>query len=259
MADGEAGQSASTTEGETSVGELRRRVEESYDFESFGPAEMAEISREEWEAVFDPDTWVTGESLLDRVEADLARRVADRDVFARLERLSDPDRLVAYSDEGYAVVATDGSVRGRGTVRRDVEPSVALCSIPDYEVPDPPDGEPLPSPPEVPEGSGELGNWMLQVVAVVQLLAGAGLLVAWVAISGGVVTLVTGFGFLAIGVVVLLIVANARLSDRFRAEEYRNRLRAVGLDTAEPPAFLEAAREEAPEPSRWAESEDGSE
>ena len=33
--------------------------------------------------------------------------------------------------------------------------------------------------------------------------------------------------FLLVGVFLFVVVANARLSDRFRSEEYRNRLRAV--------------------------------
>lgn len=37
---------------------------------------------------------------------------------------------------------------------------------------------------------------------------------------------------------IFLVVANARLSDRFRAEEYRERLRAGGVDTDERPDFL---------------------
>lgn len=257
MDDGEGGDPAVAEEGESpaeDISALRRRVEETYDFESFGPADMTEMSREEWEAVFDPDSWVTGQDLLDRVEADLARRIADRDVFARVERLEDPSRLVAYSDEGYAVVGLDGSVRGRGTVRRDVEPAVALCSIPDYEVPEAPEDEALPRPMEVPEGSGEFGNRMLQVVAAAQVLAGLIIIGAWLLLDLGLVSMVAGPGFLFVGLILLLLVANARLSDRFRAEEYRNRLRAVGLESAEAPAFLAAARGEAPEPSRWANS-----
>ena len=35
------------------------------------------------------------------------------------------------------------------------------------------------------------------------------------------------------------VVANARLSDKYRAEEFRNRLRAVGLDDGERPEFLD--------------------
>lgn len=234
-------QEAATTE------ELRRRVEEQYDLENFGPDDMAEMTAEEWEAVFDPQTWITGEALLDRLEADLKVRIADRDVFARVERLSDPDRVVAYSDEGYAVVYTDGSVEGRGTVLRDVKPSVALCSMDDYHVPDAPPGEVLPDPVEVPEGSGEFGNLMLQVVAAAQVLAGLGLLGVAAVTDLGLIPVVAALGFLTIGIFLFLTVANARLSDKFRAEEYRNRLRAVGLESGERPEFLPPAAREADE------------
>ena len=224
---------------------LRRAVEQRYDFENFGPEEMTEMTAEEWEAAFDPDTWITGSELLDRVAADLRNRIADRDVFARVERFAadahGPERLVAYSDEGYTVVYPDGSVEGRGTVLRDVKPTVALCSMDDYDVAEPPDGELLPSPGEVPDGSGELGNLMLQIVAAVQLLAGLGLFVAvFVADLGGatIIAVVGAVVFLLAGIFLFLVVANARLSDRFRAEEYRNRLRAVDLESDERPEFL---------------------
>jgi len=221
--------------------ELRQRVEEEYDFENFGPEDMARMSREEWEAVFDPETWITGTELLDRVEADLRSRVANRNVFARIERFSDPERLVAYSERGYAVVYGDGSVGGEGTVRRDVDPSVALCSMEEYEVPDPPEDAGLPAPEEVPQGSGELGNVMLQAVALVQVLAGLALLGGWVVAGLGLVSVVAGLAFLVIGGFLLLVVANARLSDRFRAEEYRTRLRSVGVGEGERPEFLPPA------------------
>ncbi|MEF8888227.1 MAG: hypothetical protein V5A30_10500, partial [Haloarculaceae archaeon] len=106
---------------------LRQEVEEKYDFDDFGPREMAEMSQREWEAAFDPETWITGDELLDRVEADVKNRVASRDIFARVERFD--DLLIAYSDNGYAAVYPDGSVEGRGTVLRDVKPVVALCSM----------------------------------------------------------------------------------------------------------------------------------
>ena len=67
---------------EPSTEELRARVEKQYDFEEFGAAEMAEMSVEEWEAVFDPDAWLTGEGLLDRVERELRSNVRRREVFA---------------------------------------------------------------------------------------------------------------------------------------------------------------------------------
>jgi len=237
---------------------LREQVEEKYDFDDFGPADMAQMTGDEWEAAFDPESWITGEELLDRVERDLRQRVADRDVFARLERRE--DRLLAYSDTGYATVYADGSVEGQGTVLRDVKPSVALCSMDSYDPPEnPPDGE-LPEPAEVPEGSGQLGNWMLQAIAGAQVLAGVVLMGAWLLMTVGVVSpppgatvrslnvvgmLVAGVLFVAIGVFLFTVVANARLSDRFRAEEYRNRLRAVDLEPGERPDVLPEQEREA--------------
>ena len=237
---------------------LREQVEEKYDFDDFGPTDMAQMTGEEWEAAFDPETWITGEELLDRVERDLRQRVADRDVFARLERRE--DRLLAYSDTGYATVYADGSVEGQGTVLRDVKPSVALCSMESYDPPEnPPDGE-LPEPAEVPEGTGQLGNWMLQAVAGAQVLAGIVLMGAWLLVTVGVLSppagatvrslnvvgmLVAGILFVAIGVFLFTVVANARLSDRFRAEEYRNRLRAVDLEPGERPDVLPEGEREA--------------
>ena len=224
---------------------LRREVEEKYDFENFGPQDMAEMSYEEWDAAFDAGTWITGEELLERVEADLKNRVADRDVFAVVERIEREGvpLLLAYSDEGYAVVHPDGSIEGRGTVLRDVKPSVALASMDSYEVPDAPDGDTLPDPAEVPEGSGELGNQLMQVIAAVHFVAGVGLLLSGplfgVGGQGLVIAVVAGIGFLVFSVFVFLVVANARLSDRFRAEEYRNRLRAVGIEGDDRPAFLD--------------------
>ncbi|QLH79331.1 hypothetical protein HZS55_19430 [Halosimplex rubrum] len=244
---------ASGADGEDaeSIEALRERVEAEYDFDDFGPAEMASMSSEEWEAVFDHESWITGGELLDRVEADLKRRVAEREVFARVERRD--DRLVAYSDEGYATVYADGSVEGHGTVLRDVKPTVALASMESYDVPETPPEDLLPEPQEVPEGSGELGNTMLQVVAGIQVLAGLLLIGGWLVISLGVVAppgggsvrslnviamLLGGVVFLAVGVLLFGVVANARLSDKFRAEEYRNRLRAVELEPGERPEFL---------------------
>ena len=220
-----------------STDQLRQRVEETYDFDDFGPADMAQMSAEEWEAAFDADSWITGKKLLARVEADLRNRIADREVFARLEAVE--DGLLAYSDEGYAVVHPDGSVEGRGTVLRDVKPTVALCSMDEYDVAEPPEGDLLPEPEAVPEGGGELGNWMLQFVAAAQLLAGLGLIVAWMFFS--VETLfapVAGLVFALFALLLFVQVANARLSDKFRSEEYRNRLRAVGIGSDERPEFL---------------------
>jgi hypothetical protein len=222
-----------------SLEELRAAVEEKYDFDNFGPDQMAEMTAEEWEAVFDPETWITGSELLDRLEADVKDRVVRRDVFARA------DRLVAYSDEGYVVVYPDGSTEGRGTVLRDVEPLVALNSMEEYDPPAMPEGDLLPDPVDVPQGSGEKGNLLIQIVAGVQLLAAVALLGAWLLgvlrvdpFAADPIILVAGLGFLVIGFFLFLMVANARLSDRFRAEEYRNRLRAIGIDSEERPEWL---------------------
>jgi hypothetical protein len=236
-----------------STDELRAQVEAEYDFDDFGPEDMARMSQAEWEAVFDPDSWITGTELLDRVEADLKAAVVRRDVFARIERLADPDRIVAYSDEGYAVVSPDGSIEGSGTVLRDTKPVVALCSMEEYEPDEMPDGELLPEPMEVPEGSGERGNLMLQIIAAVQGLAGL------VLTGGGLlalsdpsndaagILLVAGLGFVAIAFLLFFTVANARLSDKFRAEEYRNRLRAVGVEGEDRPAFMDQLVDDHPE------------
>jgi hypothetical protein len=80
---------------------------------------------------------------------------------------------------------------------------------------------------------------MLQITAAIQLLAGVGLLIAWIALDvETILAPVVGLGFVLAGAFLFLVVANARLSDRFRAEEYRNRLRAVGLESGERPDFL---------------------
>jgi len=226
---------------------LRAQVEAKYDFENFGPTEMAEMSAEEWEAVFDEETWITGPDLLDRVERDLRSRVASRDVFARIERHREPQHVLAYSDEGYAVVYPDGTVEGEGTVLRDVKPTVALSSMEEYEVPETVPENPLPDPDAVPEGGGELGNRMLQAIAAAQLLAGlamlAGAVLSVVGVFGGAganveFLVVGGLGFIGVALVLFFTVANARLSDKFRAEEYRDRLRAVGLADGERPEFV---------------------
>lgn len=240
---------------------LRREVEEKYDFENFGPADMAEMTLDEWEAAFDPDSWIVGEELLDRVEKDLLNRIARREVFAVVERVpasvelagddvddADTERLIAYSDEGYAVIYPDGSVEGRGTVLRDVKPTVALCSMESYEVREPPADVSLPDPDDVAEGTGEFGNFMLQIVAGGQILAGFTLFGAWALtwldvswypyeVTSIVAPIMAGV-FVLIGLFLFATVANARLSDRFRAEEYRNRLRAISLESEERPEFL---------------------
>lgn len=221
--------------------ELRAAVEEKYDFDDFGPADMARMTPEEWDVSFDPDSWVTGPELLDRVEDELKSRIARRDVFAVLERVHQDgvQRILAYSDSGYALVYPDGTIEGRGTVLEDVKPTVALCSMPEYDPADPPANYHLPEPEAVPEQSGELGNLVMQVIALIQLVAGVVLIGAW--LLGPLETLVApavGLIFLAIGVFLLAMVANARLSDRFRAEEYRDRLRSVHLEPGEFPDFV---------------------
>jgi hypothetical protein len=255
-------------------------VEEKYDFENFGPDDMAEMSYQEWNAAFDHDSWITGEELLDRLEADLKSRVADRDVFAVVERVEQDTaeqssasnrtqsdegepRLVAYSDEGYAVVYPDGTVEGSGTVLRDVKPSIALASMESYEVPEMPEGEVLPDPAEVPEGTGQLGNKLMQVIGAVHVLAAVALLLSGplFGVNGQtyVIAIVAGVGFLVFGVLVFLLVANARLSDRFRAEEYRNRLRAVGMADDERPEFLPGGRDAGGDDATGAEADRESE
>ncbi|WP_277553558.1 DUF7319 domain-containing protein [Halobaculum limi] len=215
---------------DVSIEALRAEVEEKYDFDNFGPADMAEMTAAEWEAAFDPDSWITGRDLLDRVEKDLRNRIASREVFAVLDRREDPPTVVAYSDEGWAVVYEDGSVEGEGTVLRDVKPTVALCSMDSYEVREPPEEYELPTPEEVQSGTGEFGNLMIQAVAAMQLLGGLGLIGAWLFLNvETIVAPVAGGFFLLIGVFLFAVVANARLSDRFRAEEYRDRLRAAGI------------------------------
>ena len=223
---------------------LRQAVEEKYDFDNFGPADMAEMTAEEWDAVFDADSWVTGSELLDRVEQDLKSRIATRDVFAVLERVvqDGEETIVAYSDEGYATVYPDGSVEGRGTVLRDVKPTVALCSMDDYTPQIPPEDYELPSPDDVAEQSGELGNLMLQVIAFGQLFAGVGLLAVWLLpgfiARDNIVAPIIGAVFIVIALFLFTVVANARLSDRCRSEQYRNRLRAVQLEGGERPEHL---------------------
>jgi hypothetical protein len=231
-----------------STEELRERVEQQYDFEEFGPQEMAEMDVDEWEAVFDPDSWITGEGLLDRVEQELRANVQRREVFAVVERVGegDDDRVVAYSDEGYVIVRPEGTVKGTGTILRDVEPMVALCSMESYDVPDVGEDAGLPHPEAVAEGSGDFGNRMLQVVAGATALSGVAFVLVWLAsVVGavgvgfaGAIILTLGLLFVVVGAVLFLTVANARLSDRMRAEQYRDRLRAVGAGTDERPDFL---------------------
>ncbi|GAB3409941.1 hypothetical protein GCM10027435_00020 [Haloparvum alkalitolerans] len=225
-----AGNAGPAADEDADLEALRREVEETYDFEEFGPADMASMTGDEWEAVFDADTWITGPELLDRVERTLQSRIASREVFGVLDRIveEDEERLVLYSDEGYAVVRPTGEVRGRGTVLQEIEPTVVLCSMESYDPPTPPENWELPDPEEVESGSGELGNLMMQAIAGTQLLAGVALVGAWLFL--GVETLfapLVGGLFALAGLFLFSTVANARLSDRFRSEEYRERLRAL--------------------------------
>ncbi|MFC7204270.1 hypothetical protein ACFQJC_12155 [Haloferax namakaokahaiae] len=223
---------------------LRQAVEEKYDFENFGPADMAKMSVEEWEAAFDPESWIVGDELLERVEEELRYRIAIREVFAVLERVTEngEPRILAYSDEGYAVVYPDGSIEGEGTVLRDVKPTVALCSMDDFDVNQAPETVSLPTPESVAEGTGDFGNRVLQLVAFGQLLGGLSLIAAYLFVpeADSIVAPLAGIAFILIGVFLFVVVANARLSDRFRAEEYRDRLRALGLETGARPDFVPA-------------------
>lgn len=238
-------ESSSPSPDEPSIEELRRRVEETYDFENFSEADMAEMSVEEWSAVFDPDSWITGDALIDRVDRDLRARVDRREFFAVIERVTvdGTDCVLAYTDSGYALVRPDGSVDGEGSIRVDIEPVVALCAMEEYTVPESVTDNPLPNPNEITAGTGELGNRLIQVIAGVQVVAGIGLLIAPLVItlptsSAAGITTVMGLIFLVIGIGIFLLVANARLSDRFRAEDYRNRLRAAGVGSESRPEFL---------------------
>ena len=219
---------------------LRERVEAEYDFDDFGPADMARMSPEEWDAAFDPDTWITGDRLLERVEAELKTRIARREVFGVLERVREDgdERILVYSDEGYVIIRPTGEIAGQGTIRRDVEPVIALAAMESYDVPEPPDDWSLPHPDTVPDGSGEFGNLMIQVIAAAQVLGGVALIAATLLTDlDTLVAPAMGSVFLLIGLFLFVMVANARLSDRFRSEEYRNRLRAV-REAKERPEFV---------------------
>ncbi|AAG19100.1 DUF7319 domain-containing protein [Halobacterium salinarum] len=253
--------------------DIAAEVDDEYDFEEFGPRQMAEMDADEWEAAFDPDAWITGGALLDRVADDLRSRVATRDVFAVVERdtIDGEPVVLAYSDEGYAVVYEDGTVEGSGTVLRDVKPTVALCSMDSYDAPDPPADAGLPDPQEIPESASGFGTTLLQYIGIAQLVAGVLLFLAPfvydplvrqcppVSVPGstaraceiagasftlhplgdsGIIAAIAGVGFVLFGVFMLVLVANARLSDRFRADEFRARLRSVGVGTDDRPAFV---------------------
>ncbi len=231
-------------EGDAAEGALREAVEARYDFERFGPADMAEMTVEEWQAAFDADAWITGPELLDRVEAELRSRVGDRRLFAVVERhdVGGEPRLLAYTDASYAVVHPDGTVVGRGGLLGEVEPVVALCSMESFDVEAPRPDARLPDPESVEPGSGDLGHRLLLAVAGMQLVAGVVLLFSPLVVSAGpgsgALTTVVGLAFVVVGLVVGVLVANARLSDRFRAAAYRERLRAAGVGGDARPAFL---------------------
>lgn len=213
------------------------------DFENFTPRDMAAMDLDDWETHFDPETWITGPFLLDRVEADLKRRIADRELFAVVERTTEHE-LLAYSDEGYVQLHTDGTLTGDGIIYQEIEPIVALCAMDTYEPPEmPPDDALLPHPDTIASGSGSLGNRLIELLGLVQLLAGLILLISPLIFQvpgngSAFLTTVTGLGFIVIGLFLFFIVANARLSDRFRAEEYRDRLISVGVGTDQKPDFL---------------------
>jgi hypothetical protein len=59
-----------------------------------------------------------------------------------------------------------------------------------------------------------------------------------------VLTTAAGLGFLVFGVVLFVLVANARLSGRFQAEEYRERLEAAGVGREGRPDFVPIDDEE---------------
>jgi hypothetical protein len=90
----------------------------------------------------------------------------------------------------------------------------------------------------------------MEIIAGIHVLAGIGMLFAWILVwlgwldvpqqvqQSSALLAVVGGGFLVFGLFVFLLVANARLSDRFRSEEYRDRLRAAGVESGERPEFL---------------------
>ena len=152
------------------------------------------------------------------------------------------------------IIGPDGTVEGEGGVRRDVEPVVAMCSMDEYEVSEPPANYELPSADEVPEQTGEFGNPMVQLIAGGQVIGGIALLGAFILrLVETVVAPVVGGLFLVVGIGLFALVANARLSDRFRAEQYRSRLRAVeagGIDRPEIEGTEEATDSKREPPQR---------
>lgn len=229
-------------------GSRRARSESDSLVADIDPGEMGTLSPEEWADRFDTSAWVTGTELIDRVELELQNRIATRDVFAELERPG-PDRLLAYSDEGYAIVYDDGSVEGDGTVFRDVKTSVVLAASPEYDVSAPPADWRLPEPSSIRIGGSELGNRMLQVLGAGLLLSGIAMLVGsaiGVAGRSPIILVFMGFAFLIGGIFLFFVVANARLSTRFRAAEYRNRLEAAKVGDDGRPEFVPTDLERPP-------------
>lgn len=214
---------------------------EGADYEEFGPADFEAMTPEEWTEAFDPESWITGEALLDRIEAELRSRVEARDVFALIERIThDGERcLLAYSDEGYALVYPSGELEGFGTVLRDVKPTVALCSIPEYEVePVPDDIGTLPEPVSIDGDQDDFGNKMIQLVGFALVLSTVALIGGWMLADVPLAGAIVGIIFGIVAIFLLFTVANARLSSRYRAEAYRERLRAIGLGEGERPDFV---------------------
>jgi hypothetical protein len=69
-----------------------------------------------------------------------------------------------------------------------------------------------------------------------------------VADLGSIVAPAVGLLFLLVGLFLFAMVANARLSDRFRSEEYRDRLRAL-REAEERPDFVPVEGEVVNEPT----------
>lgn len=216
-------------------------LEERDDFEEFGPEDFEEMTPEEWSEAFDPDSWVTGSALLERVEAELRDRIERRDVFAVVERITNEGEecLLSYSDEGYALIRPSGEVEGFGTVLRDVKPTVALCSMPEYEVePVADEVGTLPDPATIDTARSEFGNKMLQFIGFALLVSTIALIGGWLLLDVPLAGAIIGVIFGIVAMFLLFTVANARLSTRYRAEGYRERLRSIGLGEVERPPFV---------------------
>ena len=59
-----------------------------------------------------------------------------------------------------------------------------------------------------------------------------------------VLTTAAGLGFVVFGILLFVLVANARLSGRFRAQEYRERLEAAGVGREGRPDFVPVDHDE---------------